>query len=110
MQQGNSLVLLPGSYSQLSPPQGHYIPLTRHDDGIHIDTSFPAYQNATLQCCPFMPYSAGNTTTETLDDRTPVIDKKSYCSWPGCRKSDREYTAGELKFVRPTHIRPRSRR
>ncbi|CZR68439.1 uncharacterized protein PAC_18338 [Phialocephala subalpina] len=103
---GNSLVLLPGSYSQLSQPQGHHIPLTRHDDGIHIDTSFPVYQNATPQC-PFMPYSAGNTTIETHDDRTPVIDKKSYCSWPGCRQPNREYTAGELKKHLKTHIKPK---
>lgn len=108
MQQGNSLVLLPGSYSQLNPPQDHHIPFTGHDDGIQIDTSFPAYQNAIPQF-PFMTYSAGNTTIETHDGRTPVIDKKSYCSWPGCRNSNREYTAGELKFVRPIHIRPRFR-
>src|SRR5277367_5911201 len=100
MQQGDSFVLLPGFSSQLSPPQDHPNPLTRHGDGTHIDTSYPAYQNTTPQC-PFVPYSAFNTTIEAHNGRTPVIDKKLYCPWPGCRQSHKEYTAGEFKFVRP---------
>jgi hypothetical protein len=109
MQQGDSTVLLPGFSAQFSPPQDRNNSLTRHDDGTHVDTSFPEYQNATPQF-PCIPYSASTATTESHNGRTPVIDMKSYCSWPDCRQSHKEYTAGELKFVRLTYIRPRSQR
>jgi hypothetical protein len=98
MRQGGSVVLLPGFDSHLSPPQDYQNGLTPHGDGTHIDTSFLSYQNVTTQS-PFIPYSAWNTTIETHTGRTPVIDKKLYCSWPDCRQSHKEYTAGELKFV-----------
>src|SRR6187402_3958316 len=108
MQQGDSLALPPGFSSQLSPPQDHHNSLTRHDDGTHIDTSLPAYQNSTSQC-PF-PDSAWNTTIETHNGMSPVVDKKTYCSWQGCRQSHKEYTPGELKYVLVTHICSQSRR
>jgi len=106
MQQGDSLVLLPDFSAQLSPPQDCHNSLTQHGNKTHIDTLFPAYQSATPQCF-FIPNSAWNTTIEAHNGRTPVIDKKSYCSWPDCRQSHKGYTAGELRLVRPTHIRSR---
>jgi hypothetical protein len=103
MQQGDSVALLPGFSSQLSPPQDHHNHLTAYDDGTHIDTSFPPYQNATTQS-PFIPDTPWNTTIQTHNGGTSVIDKEAYCSWPGCRQSHKEFTAAELKFVPSTPI------
>ncbi|RFU29492.1 hypothetical protein B7463_g6827, partial [Scytalidium lignicola] len=97
MQQGDSVVLLPGFHSQLSPLQGQYNHLTQHDDGTHINTLFHAYHNATPQC-PSITYSDWNTTIEANDSKTRVTNKKLYCPWPGCRQSHKDYNAGELKF------------
>jgi hypothetical protein len=108
MQQVESLALLPGPCSQLSPDQDYHSGLTRPGDGTYIDTSYPTSQNATPQC-PFTPDSALKTAIETPNDRTPVIDKKSGCTWPNCPQAYKEYTASQLRFVRPTHIRPHSR-
>ena len=109
MQQGDSLALLPGFPSQLSQLQDHHNHLNGYGDGTYIGTSFPAYQNATTQS-PFIPDTAWNTTIQTHNGGTPVIDKKLYCTWPGCRQSQKEYTTAELKFAPSIHIFPRVRR
>lgn len=108
MQQGNSVVPLPGFSSQFSLSEDHYNLLPQYGDGTHTDTSYPAYQNTTPQYS-FIPCSASNTTHEANNGRTPGIDKKFYCTWPGCRQRHKEYTTVcELRFVRPIHTRPPS--
>lgn len=102
MQQGDPLALLPDSYSQHSLPQDDLI---RHNDGMHIDASFLASQNAAPQSS-FIPYSTGNTTIETHNSITPAIDKKLYCPWRSCRQPYKEYTAGELKKHSKIHTKP----
>jgi hypothetical protein len=106
MQQGDPFPLLPGSSPQLST-QDYYDPLTQHGDGTHADTSYPTYQGTTTQG-PFNPYGAYNTAVGASGGGTQTMDK-IYCDWPGCRQFRKEFTAGEFKFVRPTHICPRSR-
>jgi hypothetical protein len=109
MQQGNSIALLPGFSSQFSQPQDYHNHLDGYGDGIHIDASFPVYQNATTEY-PFIPDTAWNATIQTHSARTPVIDKKLSCTWPDCRQSHKEFTVAELKFAPSIHIFPRSRR
>jgi hypothetical protein len=112
MQQGDSLALLPGFSSQLSQPtqpQDHHNRPNGYGDGTPIDTSFPAYQNATTQPL-FVPDTTWNTAIQTHSGITPVIDNNLYCIWPGCRQSQKEYTTAELKFAPSIHIFPRFRR
>jgi hypothetical protein len=109
MQQGDSIAMLPGSSSQLSQPQDYHNRLNGYGDGTPIDTSFPAYQNATTQH-PSIPDTTWNTTIQTQSGITPVIDKNLYCTWPGCRQSQKEYTTAELKFAPSIYIFLRSRR
>jgi len=105
MQQGDSVTLLPGFSSQFSQPQDYYSRLNGYGDGTNIDTSFSAYQNATIQY-PVIPDTAWNTTIQTHNGRTPVIDKNLYCTWPGCPQSYKGYTAAKLKKHWKTHTKP----
>ncbi len=113
MQQDKSLVLPPGFSSQPSPPQNHQNYLTGHGNGTDADASFPADHNATSQFS-FVP-GTWNPTIETNNSSTSIVGNKNYCDrpdcdWPDRRQSNKEYTAGDLEFVRLTHTRPCSRR
>jgi len=105
VQQDDFVALLPGPSLQLNQPLNHHNGLNGYDSGAHIDTSFPTHQNATTQDA-FIPHDVLNATIQTHNARTPATNKKFYCVWPGCRQSDKEYTAAKLKFVSSNHSSP----
>jgi hypothetical protein len=107
VQQGNSLVLLPGFNSQPSQPQSHHNCLNRNGDESQMDTSFPANQDAISQYS-LIPYDAwNNPTIEAHNGGDPVPSNKFYCSWTDCSQSHKEHTAGELRKHLKTHEKPK---